>query len=131
MSKRIYISGPMRGQPNNNRGSFDSAERRFEERGWRVDNPASLDACCGDTPLRTLLEMQLIGLMDCDAIALLPGWSGSRGAIAELALSQAVDPPMPVYDAFTCEPMAAESFAVALGDSLQAALREAGGQSNA
>mgnify|MGYP000890177215 CR=1 FL=1 len=36
---RIFISGPMKGKPNNNEEGFKKAEEKLRSMGWNVFNP--------------------------------------------------------------------------------------------
>jgi hypothetical protein len=101
--KRLYLGGPMRGYPEHNFPSFHEAATALRKLGYDVVNPAELDEAEGitaETPdsavdLREAFRRDTSALLTCDAIALLPGWSYSKGAQAEKALAEAVD--MPVY----------------------------------
>jgi hypothetical protein len=101
--KRIYISGPISadvpGVPYEERKSrFNVAEGFFVAQGLEVVNPLTIGACedrlCSgkETPdehggfhhtWRCYMKYDLIGLLDCDAISLLPNWFQSPGARLE------------------------------------------------
>jgi hypothetical protein len=87
--KRIaYISGPMTGLPELNFPAFNAAAVSLRARGWEVVNPAELDA--QDTEPRTweeYMRRDIVELMRCTHIALLPGWQRSRGASIEARLA--------------------------------------------
>lgn len=79
---RIYISGPMTGLPELNFPAFHSAASRLRALGHEVVNPAELNpdpAAKWSDCMRTDIK----ALMDCDAIAMLPGWQDSKGASLE------------------------------------------------
>lgn len=79
---RVYISGPMTGVKDFNHPAFHAAEARWRLGGWDVVNPVELD----DTTHKsryTYMRQDIKALMDCDAIAMLPGWQKSEGAQAE------------------------------------------------
>jgi hypothetical protein len=97
MKGQIYIAGPMRGLPLFNFPAFDKAAGDFRERGWTVINPAQMDRDRGfheTMPEPTaeflrdaiLRDLQAIGT--CSALAVLPGWQESKGALAEVALAR-------------------------------------------
>lgn len=109
--RSIYIAGPMRGYPEYNFPAFDRAAREWRRAGWRVVNPAELDRVNGMsefTPLpedpaeakkllREVFSRDLLALLQCDAIALLPGWANSKGAYLEHHLATFLD--LEIYDA--------------------------------
>lgn len=98
MIKKVYIAGPMRGYPEFNFAAFDAAKKRGAAKGFECISPADLDRASGfdatglrgadeEFPRDQLLEAlrrDFDALAECDAIALLPGWENSRGAIMEL-----------------------------------------------
>ena len=80
--KRIYISGPMTGMPDLNKPAFIAAEEALRAAGFDVVNPVNNglpDSAEWHEHMRADIKM----LMDCDGVALLPGWIGSRGACLE------------------------------------------------
>lgn len=102
---KVYLAGPMRGIPDWNHPAFDEARTRWRTAGHIVYCPALLnralpygvqhDEC--QATLRHVIQMDLACLYASDAIAMLPGWEDSRGATAELAVSQFIG--LKVYDA--------------------------------
>tara|TARA_R100000808_G_C2119119_1_gene130850 strand:+ start:772 stop:1161 length:390 start_codon:yes stop_codon:yes gene_type:complete len=101
----IYIAGPMRGLPGANWDEFDRVRSLIAARGAIAISPADLDREQGLHPMEVLSQQQMrdcmkrdcTALLDCNAVALLPGWVDSSGARAEQALAQAVGiPSMPV-----------------------------------
>jgi len=82
MSKiRIYLSGPMTGIPENNFPAFHFWAARLRADGYDVVSPAEIQEA-GTWEL--CLRADLRELCTCDAIALIPGWEGSKGAHLEL-----------------------------------------------
>mgnify|MGYP001194661752 CR=1 FL=1 len=102
--KTIYVAGPMRGYPNWNYDSFNAAEKVLSTLGWRVINPANLDANYEETAdldstpesfdpndsnkdhevIRKIMKRDCDVICDeCDAIYLLTGWEKSKGALCE------------------------------------------------
>jgi len=93
---RVYISGPITGQPRDNRPAFSLAADLLAGAGFEFVNPHDLGAS-----LRRLREMKggkpptwidymrvdLAALLGCQAILLLPGWERSRGATLEKHLA--------------------------------------------
>lgn len=91
---KLYLAGPMRGIVDHNFPAFDAAAEHLRSLGFEVVNPADLsrdsgveynpDGTCTTEQLRELLTVDLAWLVDCDGIALMPGWQKSQGAKFEL-----------------------------------------------
>jgi hypothetical protein len=99
---RIYIAGPMRGKPLFNFPAFDKARDELIEQGHEPVSPADIDREHGfdehapvEVDVRECLKRDCVALLDCEAVALLPGWEDSMGARAEAMLAAAVG--MDVY----------------------------------
>ena len=118
VSEKIYIAGPMRNIPNFNFPAFHRAAVRLRALGHEVFNPAERDeavygpgigksttgyiqdAAQKGFSLREALEGDTRWICrSATAIALLPGWIGSRGARAERALGLALGLPIYYLDA--------------------------------
>ncbi len=84
--ERLYVSGPMTGYPECNYPAFNEAARRLRAEGFVVDNPAEVGAEGGK--YADLLRKDIRLLLDCDGVALLPGWSESRGAKTEVHVAE-------------------------------------------
>lgn len=87
----LYLSGPMTGMPELNFPAFHRAAASLRRTGYRVINPAELDAA--DTRELTWAEYMrrdIKVLTDCEVIALLPGWENSRGARIEKLVADAL-----------------------------------------
>src|SRR5271155_4645374 len=102
---RVYLAGPMRGIKAYNHPAFDRAALKLVDEGHEVFSPAEHDRqlwpdldwlnLTGDLgkdgftfpDMRKVIKHDLDWIADnADAIALLPGWRNSRGALAEHAL---------------------------------------------
>jgi hypothetical protein len=95
--ERIYIAGPMSGLPEYNYPAFKEAAERFRIWGWEpVETTDDFDGRT-DLDYSVYIRNAIERVMTCRAIALLPGWEGSRGATAEVALALCLG--MPVYHA--------------------------------
>jgi hypothetical protein len=79
---RCYIAGPMSGLPLLNFPAFHAAAARLRGLGVEVVNPAEINPDQAAT-WRDCMRADLKQLVDCDAVALLPGWEKSRGATLE------------------------------------------------
>lgn len=101
--KRIYIAGPMTGHPEHNFPAFHAAARRLHEAGWEVVNPADNFGGRTDLPRSSYLRADLVLLLQCDAVAMLPGWETSPGAKLEYLLARQLQ--LPVFDAQTLAPL--------------------------
>jgi hypothetical protein len=107
---KIYVAGPMRGKPFFNFPEFDKAAKALREAGHEVFNPAERDRQddphvgesnpTGDIQLaqdkgfslRKALAADMKYICEeAEAIALLPGWELSKGAIAEYNTAKALD----------------------------------------
>lgn len=107
---KIYLAGPMRGYPFFNFPEFDRGAAALRKAGHEVFSPAERDRSAhgdiasdnakGDEAeatekhgfsLREALaaDMKFI-CEEADAIALLPGWENSKGALAERATANAL-----------------------------------------
>lgn len=99
---KIYLSGPMRNLPYFNFPAFHRAAAKLRAEGLYVRNPAETDNGATLDPdgdesrskgfcRRTALANELRWIaLHADGIALLPGWRQSSGALAELALAEAL-----------------------------------------
>lgn len=84
---RAYISGPMSGMPDLNFPAFFSAEAQLRAAGYEPVNPATLNPD-PDTTWRDCMRTDIKALVDCDAVATLPGWEKSRGATLEVHIAE-------------------------------------------
>lgn len=93
---RIYVSGKMTGLPFLNYPAFIAAGLQLTGAGFDVVNPATLDHSRHDGSWASHMRVDIRALMDCDGVALLPGWESSKGARVEWRL--ALDLGMEVRD---------------------------------
>lgn len=87
MDEVVYISGPMAGLPELNYPAFFRAEKRIQDLGYAVENPASNP----EPPCKSwegYMRLSLIQLMRCHILVRLPGWENSRGAKMENEIAQ-------------------------------------------
>ena len=99
--KRIYVAGPMTGHVDFNFPTFHAAAARLRDAGWEVINPAENFGGRTDLPRETYLRADVILVAQCEAIAMLPGWEGSRGAKLEYLLARELG--MELLDAETLQ----------------------------
>ena len=106
---KVYIAGKMTGLPSFGAEEFRKAARVLRERDFEVVSPLEMDEAVGITvdgltgfedladqgfDIRSTLMADLEAvLFDVDAVVLLPGWRGSRGALAEYATARAASIP--------------------------------------
>ena len=84
---RIYLAGPMTGLPDYNYPAFHAEAARLRALGHEVLNPAENPTPpCGTW--QAYMRLALAQLVQCECIALLPGWVDSKGALIERKLAQ-------------------------------------------
>lgn len=85
---KIYLAGPMRGIPDLNRPAFAAAAAELRKAHSFVFNPAEP---VDQGTIREAFAMDMAWICShADAVALLPGWRHSLGAVAEHALALAL-----------------------------------------
>lgn len=83
---KIYIAGPMTGLPDYNYPVFNAAAAALRELGHHVENPAeNPEPHCKSW--QGYMRMAVGQLVQCDTLALLPGWETSKGASLEYRLA--------------------------------------------
>lgn len=85
--KRIYISGPMTGLYDCNRQAFNDAEAALRSKGFDVFNPVNNGLPRENVLWETHMRRDIAALMECDAVAVLPGSQHSRGSRMEIYLA--------------------------------------------
>ncbi len=112
LKMKVYLAGPMRGIPDFNFPAFKKGAAYLRAQGHDVFNPAERDEedfghtiqkkgdendFAKSVGMSTMDLRRRVFFFDCeyitksaDAIALLPGWQNSKGALAEKALSEAL-----------------------------------------
>lgn len=99
---RVYLSGPMSGIPLYNFPMFHAFAGALRRMGWEVANPAEFFDGATDLPYVVYMRRDLEELGYCHAVAVLPGWEHSSGAMKEVAVAQKMLE-LPIYDARTME----------------------------
>lgn len=79
---RIYLAGPMTGIADFNYPLFNSIAEQLRAKGYLVENPAENPAPA-DNSWDAYMRLSIRQMLICDMVALLPGWSSSRGAAIE------------------------------------------------
>lgn len=96
---KLYLAGPMRGYEKFNFPAFLEAAKELREHGHEILSPAELDlaenADAMDLPandaeanFRVYMKRDLVAVLNCEGVALLPGWQHSTGAIMESIVSR-------------------------------------------
>ncbi len=87
---KIFISGPVTGTTDYME-RFSNAQKYLESLGHSVINPVLVTSNLPeDTTRKEYLSLDLTMLCMCDAIYMLCGYGGSKGALAELAAAKSV-----------------------------------------
>lgn len=79
---KVYVSGPMTGYPDFNRRAFEVATQDLTSLGHDPVDPG--DAEVPEQAWAEFLRADLRMLLDCQGVAVLPGWEASRGAALEV-----------------------------------------------
>lgn len=95
----LYIAGAMSGIKDFNRSAFFSAEESLKRAGYTPVNPfvddfVSGNELAGGLVYEQVLAHSLAKMIQCDAVALLPGWEKSHGATIEKFLAQELFKPV-------------------------------------
>ena len=104
MSKKMcaYISGPVSGVKDNNAELFHAAEIMLQALGYDTVNPVTAHgdaaACMTYTEF---MRADLLLLLGCDILLLLPGWQYSKGSTHEVAFANICG--IPIYSFSTLE----------------------------
>lgn len=107
---RVYIAGPMRGRVEFNFPAFDAAAAFLCSKGFDAYNPAEADRELdgfdpktgkGLQPVEVYMRRDFAAILECDGIAMLPGWRDSEGASKEYDFAVMLG--LPIFDAVTGE----------------------------
>jgi len=83
----LYLAGPMSGLPEFNHPAFHDASSQLRAAGYLVVNPAE-NGLAADAPwIRHMRRDIILMMQSAEAVATLPGFGDSRGALIETALA--------------------------------------------
>jgi len=88
---RVYIAGPMTGLPGRNYAAFEHAASRLRAQGHEVVSPAEINDGLEHEGYAACMKRDILALVECRAIQMLPGWEKSRGACVEHGIARALD----------------------------------------
>lgn len=94
----LYLSGPMTGVPDLNRPAFNKMAKALRYLGYSVVNPPELDLNEPQRSWEGCLRRDIKHLMNCKAIATLPRWNKSKGALLEVFIGKALSYPIKSAD---------------------------------
>ena len=86
----VYIAGPMTGIPENNYPAFNAAEDALTAAGHTVLNPARNGTIVGSNAWQQYMRLSIAQVLQSEAVAFLPGWLSSRGALLERRIATAL-----------------------------------------
>jgi len=91
----LYISGPITGVKKYKK-NFESAKKRLNKAGYLAFNPVThgIENLSWSANMKCVLPR----LFECDGVATLPGWEGSKGARLEADIAVALDMPFKSVD---------------------------------
>lgn len=87
--KHAYISGPMRGYPNDNYDYFDRVAAKLESEGWIVFNPTRHFEGDQTRKWEEYMSLDIRDVLASDAVFILPRWQDSKGARLEVEVAKA------------------------------------------
>ena len=85
--KRVYVSGPMTGKPNENEAAFTEATEELQFRGYAVCNPHDTSELLGELTHAQYLRFDFERVLEADFLVALLGWEESMGALSELLMA--------------------------------------------
>jgi nucleoside 2-deoxyribosyltransferase len=93
MKEKIYLSGPMTGLENNNKEEFEKARyllHNVYEIVSPVDIAVKVESIYESPCYEDYMRADILHLLDCDCIYMLPGWKKSRGAKLEHKIATSI-----------------------------------------
>jgi len=87
---RVYVSGPVSGRVDLNRPAFERAARLLAAWGHDPVSPFDTSPYHPEKEWIDYMLDDIPAMLECDAVAVLPGWIFSRGARIEVILAWAL-----------------------------------------
>jgi len=84
---KVYISGAVTGKKDFNRHAFYLAESYLDLNGYQSINPLRNTEYKPEKKWLDYMREDIVLLMRCDAIYMIPGWMTSRGAWCERVIA--------------------------------------------
>lgn len=95
---KLYVAGPMRGKPKSNWPTFEAATERLRRAGYEVISPHEGSPTDDPDPpeemYQQLIQRGVRMMLDCDGVAVLPGWEESNGAKFEVDVARGAGRPV-------------------------------------
>lgn len=89
---KIYLAGPMTGYKDLNFPLFHSEAARLRKAGYEVVNPAEINVG-QSADWSDCMRLDIAELVKCQGVAMLPGWTTSRGARLEVQIASTLGMP--------------------------------------
>lgn len=104
----VYLAGPMTGLPQFNYPTFTATAQMLRRAGFTVLSPTE-NGLPPSAAWERHMRRDLRLLLDCQGVAVLPGWEASRGASLEVSVAKALSMPVRTVDEWMgkTEPVAA------------------------
>lgn len=96
---KLYVSGPMKGLPEENGAMFDRVATDLREAGFQIVSPAEMDreprreSWTREQRLAEDIRMIADSAEGIEGLVVLPGWRLSHGAVLEIRTAQALKKP--------------------------------------
>ena len=85
---KIYISGQISGLPlDEAKAKFQTVETKLKAQGYETVNPLK-NGIPDNEAWEVHMAADIVLLLDCDAIYMLPGWESSKGATLEKNIAE-------------------------------------------
>ena len=90
---KVYIAGRMNGLPEHNFPQFNSVAKHLQKLGHEVVSPVDVGEKYFNNDVAShtqqeFMEKDIMELLTCDTICLLPGWEDGTGAVMEAAIAK-------------------------------------------
>lgn len=116
MKKKAYISGQISGLPYDEVvAKFKEAEERLQAQGYETVNPMK-NGLPDNAPWELHMALDIVQLLGCETIYLLPDWQQSKGATLEKTIAELTGKTM-IYEEVPAFQLIKEAIASAMGIS--------------